>query len=226
MALTPNLPSGPVLVVAPHPDDELIGCGGVLAAHRERGDAVRVLVIFDGALGDPDHRFGSPQECAERRIAEAKAGGLHLGLTDYVFLGLPEGHRASASHLERGAARIAREAQSLGARCVYAPAATDAHFDHYQTALAVELALARLDASVEGWGFEVETPIRADRMFAIDAFAARKWAALAEHVSQTAYRDLVTAAARTARLRAARLNGVEAVEAFQRLKPAAGRRAG
>lgn len=226
MALNPKLPNGPVLVVAPHPDDELIGCGGVLAAHRERGDAVRVLVVFDGALGDPDARFGTPAECAALREAEARAGGRHLGLDDYVFLGLPEGHRASAGQLETGAKRIAREARALGARCIYAPAATDAHFDHYQTALAVELALAKLGREVEGWGFEVETPVRADFMFAIDAFAERKWAALAEHASQLAYRDLIAAAERTARLRAARLDGIGAVEAFQRLHAAEERRAG
>ena len=226
MALSPNLPSGPVLVVAPHPDDELIGCGGVLAAHAERGDAVRVLVIFDGALGDPEQRFGTPAECAARREAEARAGGRHLGLTDYVFLGLPEGHRASAGQLATGAQRIAAEARRIGARCIYAPAATDAHFDHYQTALAVELALAKLDRDVEGWGFEVETPVRADFLFAIDAFAERKWAALREHVSQLAYRDLIAASERTARLRAARLDGIRAVEAFQRLHAAEERRAG
>jgi LmbE family N-acetylglucosaminyl deacetylase len=226
MALTLGLPDGPVLVVAPHPDDELIGCGGVLAAHRERGDDVRVLVIFDGALGDPDQRFGTPAQCAARRVEEARAGGRHLGLTDYVFLGLPEGHRASTAQLETGAARIATEAQRMRARCIYAPAVTDAHFDHYQTALAVELALERLGPTIEAWGFEVETPVRADRLFAIDAFAERKWAALAEHVSQIAYRDLVAAASRTARLRAARLVGVEAVEAFQRLHARAERQAG
>jgi len=226
MALTPNLPDGPVLVVAPHPDDELIGCGGVLAAHRGRGDEVRVLVIFDGALGDPERRFGTPAQCVERRVEEARAGGRHLDLHDYVFLGLPEGHRASPGQLETGAERIAAEARRFGARCVYAPAKTDAHFDHHQTALAVELALGRLGNEVEGWGFEVETPVRADRMFAFDAFAERKWAALAEHASQTAYRDLVSASARTARLRASQLEGVEAVEAFQRLIAATERQAG
>ena len=37
-----------VLVVAPHPDDEVLGCGGVMAAHAARGDDVHVAVVTRG----------------------------------------------------------------------------------------------------------------------------------------------------------------------------------
>ena len=42
-----------VLVFAPHADDEVFGCGGTLAFHTERGDPVRVVILTDGAGGDP-----------------------------------------------------------------------------------------------------------------------------------------------------------------------------
>lgn len=226
MALTRDLPRGPVLVVAPHPDDEVIGCGGTIAAHVARGDRVRVLVVFDGALGDPDARFGEREGYVERRAREALAGGARLGVTDYRFLNLPEGHRATRLQLERGAERIAREVRELGARCVYAPTTRDAHLDHRQTARAVERALSLVDERVEAWGYEVETPVDAERLVPIDAHLARKRAALAEHATQTAYRDLLRAAERTARLRAVRLDGCEAAEAFERLRPREERRAG
>jgi len=213
------LPTGPVLVVAPHPDDELIGCGGALAAHRERGDLVRVLVVFDGALGDPDARFGGTAEYVSLRAREALAGGALIGLDDYRFMGLAEGHRASALELRHGAHRIAQEAQRLGAQCIYAPTRGDAHLDHHQVAVAVELALEQLGPAVRGWGYEVETPVTADRLLPIDAWAANKWAALREHASQMAYRDLVDASSRMARMRAARIDGIEAAEAFERILP-------
>ena len=44
---------GTALVVAPHPDDEVAGCGGMLIAHREAGQDVHVVVLTDGARGNP-----------------------------------------------------------------------------------------------------------------------------------------------------------------------------
>ena len=40
-------------VIAPHPDDEVIGAGGTLALHARQGDRVHVLVAFDGAAALP-----------------------------------------------------------------------------------------------------------------------------------------------------------------------------
>ena len=38
-----------VLVIAAHPDDEVLGMGGTIAGHTHRGDAVRVVVVTDGS---------------------------------------------------------------------------------------------------------------------------------------------------------------------------------
>ena len=51
--LDPNTLPRRVLVVAPHSDDEIFGCGGMLAFHAERGDDVRVLVLTDGYIQYP-----------------------------------------------------------------------------------------------------------------------------------------------------------------------------
>src|SRR5262245_2441565 len=42
-----------VLVLAPHPDDEVIGCGGTLYKHTRAGHAVTVVYMTDGRKGDP-----------------------------------------------------------------------------------------------------------------------------------------------------------------------------
>ena len=38
-----------VLVVAAHPDDEVLGCGGTIARHVDQGDQLHVLIMAEGA---------------------------------------------------------------------------------------------------------------------------------------------------------------------------------
>ena len=87
-----------VLVVAPHPDDEVFGCGGMLAWHTRVGAEVRVVVLSDGRAGDPDAKAG---DIAERRVAESRAAGAELGIDDYRFLGYADGALGEAVDLER-----------------------------------------------------------------------------------------------------------------------------
>ncbi|MBE9572531.1 MAG: PIG-L family deacetylase, partial [Proteobacteria bacterium] len=47
-----NLTGKRVLALAPHPDDETIGCGGSLAIHANAGDPVKVVFLTNGARGD------------------------------------------------------------------------------------------------------------------------------------------------------------------------------
>src|SRR5262249_16895247 len=81
-----------LLVVAPHPDDEVWGCGGLLALHVARGGQVRVLVLTDGASG-------SGPELAARRERESRAAGAELGVADHVFLGLADGNLGASTEL-------------------------------------------------------------------------------------------------------------------------------
>ena len=54
----------PVLALAAHPDDEVIGCGGMLAWHSRQGHKVTVVHMTDGAKGDPEGKFDDIPEQA------------------------------------------------------------------------------------------------------------------------------------------------------------------
>lgn len=199
-----------VLVLAPHADDEVLGCGGTLALFAERGARVTVVVVFDGALGDPDGRFDG-EGYAARRAAEARAGGAHLGVTSYRFWELPEGHAPSDAELRAFVPRLDALARELRPELVLAPWAGEAHTDHRAVARAVELWLAEGAAPTEVWGYEVWSDLAPEHLVDVSGVWPAKLAALAEHDTQLAYRDL----AAWCEARAHRL-GAGALEAFRR----------
>ena len=53
--MTGALPKS-ILVIAAHPDDEVLGCGGAIARHADAGDSVQVLIVAEGATSRHQHR--------------------------------------------------------------------------------------------------------------------------------------------------------------------------
>lgn len=88
-----DLPLAPVLVVAPHPDDETLGCGGAIAQLRSLGYPVQVLVVSDGTRSHPRSQLYPAHRLRQVREAETLAALALLGVeSDAVtFLGLPDG---------------------------------------------------------------------------------------------------------------------------------------
>jgi LmbE family N-acetylglucosaminyl deacetylase len=92
-------PRLPTLVVAPHPDDETLGAGGLIAAQRSRGLEVHVVAVTDGekAYGD------TPGLAPQREEEQAKAlERLSVARKQITRLRLPDGNVASfEAELER-----------------------------------------------------------------------------------------------------------------------------
>jgi LmbE family N-acetylglucosaminyl deacetylase len=121
------LGGGRVLVVAPHPDDETLGCGGTLVKHRRAGDMVRVVQVTDGRAS----RAGGlgAREMAARRQAEARQAMAILGV-DLVWLGLPEREWREDDLLGRLRHVLAETRPAL----LYAPSPIDYHPEHVRVA--------------------------------------------------------------------------------------------
>jgi len=194
------LPSGRVLVIAPHADDEVLGVGGTLARHVARGDSVEVIVLTDGARGTAD---GSAElGLIEQRREEAVAGMAQLGVTQCEFWGLPEGHAPDANILGALALRLAMRVATSQPALVFAPWIGEEHADHYQAAR-----LARLGLALSAWdglalGYEVWSTLEPRWLVDVGVVWEQKSAALAEHASQLGHTDLQDLARANAERRA------------------------
>jgi len=92
-----------ILVIAPHPDDEAIGCGGSICLHVERGDRVVAVFLTSGELG---LKHLSPAQAWGIREGEARCAARVLGLAGLHFLRQTLGESATLlrfARLSRGA---------------------------------------------------------------------------------------------------------------------------
>jgi LmbE family N-acetylglucosaminyl deacetylase len=140
------------VVVAAHPDDETLGCGGTIARQRAAGTRVVVIIATDGQRSDREHRPG--QEVADVRRAEARAalGALGVPAEDITFLGLTDAELAFDTRLTHLiAAELARAAPDLVLVC----AAGDGHPDH----VAAQRATVAAQAAVASTATLLEYPI-------------------------------------------------------------------
>ena len=86
-----------VLVIAAHPDDEVLGCGGTIAKHKIIGDEVTVLIMADG-VNSRDEKFKS-ESVHERRSCAHQANSI-LKVDDLIFLSFPDNKMDSVPLLE------------------------------------------------------------------------------------------------------------------------------
>ena len=79
-----------VLCVAPHPDDEVFGCGGLLAALAQRGCVVHVVILTCGQQGAAERPGGDAAALGATRREESLRAAAELGIPPPVFLGLQD----------------------------------------------------------------------------------------------------------------------------------------
>ena len=188
--------AGGALVVAPHPDDESLGCGGLLALCASAGLSAHVVIVSDGAGSHPGSRRYPPDALRDLRERETLAACERLGLRsdDVSYLRLPDTDvPVSGEAAEQAMATIAGLARSIAAGAICVTWHADPHCDHEAS-----FALARAAAHRTGirllqypvWGhtrtdgMTFAAPPRGYRLD-ITTVLDRKIAAIAEHRSQT-----------------------------------------
>lgn len=120
-----------VWVLAPHPDDEVIGSAFALLRHSRAGDRVTTIFVTNG---DRSRAFGlGPEEMARRRRIEAEQSQNALGLDGFMWLGFPELEWHSADLV----AVLQLLSQDRKPDIIYAPSRVDFHPDHHKVARSV-----------------------------------------------------------------------------------------
>lgn len=186
-----------VAVLAPHSDDEVIGCGGTLLRHVQAGAEVHVIVLTDGRWGDaglfaagitPDERARRQDALVRAREAESRSAAARLGFRAVHFLrrvdGALDADDATVTALRRVLGEIAPQ-------LVYLPFVFDLHEDHWQTNRVFAAAADPWPAGAPPLvrGYEVWTPLPANRVVDIGAQLGAKLDALACFATQLRDQD-------------------------------------
>ncbi len=180
-------PRGSVLVLAPHPDDEVLGCGGALLLHRRQDDPVKIVFVTDGMAGDPDGHYAGGDYPAIRRAEAGRAADI-IGAGEVTFWEYEDGRLAGADDLaERLVSLFAVEKPDV----VYRPSPRESHPDHRALALAADRALDRFRGRLLPFSYEVWAPVQATHIIDITPVWDLKRKAVEQYESQLRYNDYI-----------------------------------
>ena len=119
-----------VLVVAAHPDDEVLGCGGTIARHADSGDQVQVLIVAEGSTSRQQKRDRSQVGDELSALAKAaQAAGSILGAAGVELLDLPDNRLDCLDRLDL-IKRIEEHICHHKPECVFVHHAGDVNVDH------------------------------------------------------------------------------------------------
>jgi LmbE family N-acetylglucosaminyl deacetylase len=177
-----------ILVVAAHPDDEALGCGGTIARHAAAGDTVDIVLLADG-----ESARGAAGAAVEARREAARKAAAILGANAPRFEDLPDNRLDSVPLLDV-IVRLERAVEGLKPDIVYTHCGSDLNVDHrivhqavathyrplpgatFRGVLAFEVA-----SSTEWSDPSIGALFRPDRYVDIAATLERKIAALAAY---------------------------------------------
>ena len=169
------------LVIAPHPDDESIGCGGTILNHTDRGDRVTAVFLTSGEFGL--RNLPAEQACRLREQEAAEASEI-LGISSVVFLRGPDHHLEEQIGCAAEALKPILERESP--EIIYLTHERDFHPDHRAAVSIVRTAISKCGIPQPALlSYEVLTPVAEyDCAEDITQVIGRKLKALRAHRSQ------------------------------------------
>ena len=119
-----------VLVIAAHPDDEIIGCGGTIAKHREKNDIVNVLIVAEGETSRKSERkLSESKEKLKKLKEDANKANKILGTSELRILNYPDNRLDSIDRLDLIKV-IENHIKELNPNIIYTHYPWDLNIDH------------------------------------------------------------------------------------------------
>jgi LmbE family N-acetylglucosaminyl deacetylase len=175
MAKKMDLPPGErFLVLSPHPDDDVIGCGGTLLKLLGTGKALRILY-----LSLPDDAGSREVRKRELEMSLKVLGAAEYRVNEADF---PSTVKAAAS-------LIRSEISSWRPDCVMAPSPLENHDQHLMTYGALQQALGELDERPDALLYEIWGPLVPNLVVDISEQLERKMECIRAHASQVSSID-------------------------------------
>jgi len=134
--LQPESFDGPCMIIAPHPDDETLGCGATIIKTRRKDRPVRIVIVTDGSASSRSAII-TPEGLADIRQSEAERACkvLGVGAEDIVFLRFIDGE--AENHKEEIEKYLIREIKAFSPSQIFSPYDFDKHRDHRAVAAVV-----------------------------------------------------------------------------------------
>jgi len=118
-----------ILVVAAHPDDEVLGCGGTIARHTDSGDEVHILILADGVSSRNTKHF---KKDLDSRLQSTYAACKCLNTQSPIFQGLPDNRMDTIALLDI-VQPIERVIEKIKPSIIYTHHNSDLNIDHQLT---------------------------------------------------------------------------------------------
>jgi len=212
------LPGQRVLVLAPHMDDEVIGCGGLVQKYNAQGGEVTVAFCTTGPGSARKSEANETLSITRERITESKRAAAILGIAELVHFHLPERQLVRNIATSNKLRCLLEEKQF---DVLYVPGPDEFHPDHQAAWKWVENILPTLTRRPEVYLYEVWGSCKPDRILVLDevAWQAKNRAMLAyqTQLRQLDYQKVMTTLAEH---RGALLAGMQPgakAEAFRRV---------
>ncbi len=212
-------PGEKVLVLSPHPDDETLGCGGIIRLLLERKKEVRVIFLTNGDKADPSAENRVAYSLMREKEAQ-KALGV-LGVTDYDFLRFPD--RGLRERHAEVLERLLGIVESYRPDTLYCPSMIELNPDHRAAAaISLEIQRTRMENIVSGERparmrvvfYEIATPLRPNLLVDVTATYRRKIRAAKKYKSQLRLMDYLGHIIALNAVRSLTVKGPRHVEAF------------
>ncbi|QLH81207.1 PIG-L deacetylase family protein [Halosimplex pelagicum] len=158
-----------VVVLAPHADDEVLGCGGTIRQLADDGVEVHLVIFTKG------YEPAWPREHLEKRPDEIKAATEVLGIEDWTCLGFPSVKLDTVPQKEIND-EVITIVESIQPETVFVPHPGDLNHDH-AIVFDAGLVAARPHSGV-------------DRILAYETLSESEWGGRAEQFDPTVYRDV------------------------------------